>query len=101
MSRRRVAGVRDWGVEKPGPAFFKRVAQAAPCDADEILYVGDRLDNDIRPAVAAGLRTALIRRGPWAMIQQHDPDAATIPTARLDSLAELPGLLSDVSATAR
>lgn len=96
-----IATSDDWGVEKPDPAFFKRVAQAAPCDADEILYVGDRLDNDIRPAVAAGLRTALIRRGPWAMIQQHDPDAATIPTARLDSLAELPGLLSDVSATAR
>ena len=68
---------------------------------DWTLYVGDRLDNDIRPAAAAGLRTALIRRGPWAVIQQHDPDAAAIPTTRVDSLAELPGLLSDVSATSR
>jgi FMN phosphatase YigB (HAD superfamily) len=73
----------------------------APCAADEILYVGDRLDNDIRPAAAAGLRTALIRRGPWAVIQQHDPDTATIPSMRLDSLAELPGLLAGVTATSR
>ena len=54
------------------------------------MYVGDRLDNDIRPAVAAGLQTALIRRGPWAMIQQGDPDADRLPVLRLDSLAELP-----------
>ena len=96
-----IATSDDWGVEKPDPAFFQRVAQVAPCDADEILYVGDRLDNDIRPAAAAGLRTGLIRRGPWAVIQQHDPDAATIPTTRLDSLAELPGLVADLTATSR
>jgi HAD superfamily hydrolase (TIGR01549 family) len=94
-----IATSDDWGVEKPDPAFFERVADAAPCAADEILYVGDRLDNDIRPAAAAGLRTALLRRGPWATIQQHDPDAALIPTVRLDSLAELPRLLSEVSVT--
>jgi FMN phosphatase YigB (HAD superfamily) len=52
--------------------------------------VGDRLDNDVRPAAAHGFRTALIKRGPWATIQQHDPDAVRIPTIRLDSLAELP-----------
>jgi FMN phosphatase YigB (HAD superfamily) len=96
-----IATSDDWGVEKPDPAFFERIARVAPCAADEILYVGDRLDNDIRPAAAAGLRTALIRRGPWAVIQQHDPDAAAIPTLRLDSLAQLPALLSEVSASSR
>jgi hypothetical protein len=35
------------------------------------------------------------------VIQQHDPDASTIPTMRLDSLVELPDLLSGVSATSR
>lgn len=96
-----IATSDDWGVEKPDPAFFERVAHMAPCDADEILYVGDRLDNDIRPAAAAGLRAALIRRGPWAVIQQHDPEAGTIPTMRLDSLAELSDVLSHVNATSR
>jgi FMN phosphatase YigB (HAD superfamily) len=59
------------------------------------LYVGDRLDNDIRPAVATGFKTALIRRGPWAAIQQNYVEADELPTMRIDSLNEL---LSKISA---
>jgi HAD superfamily hydrolase (TIGR01549 family) len=91
----------DWGVSKPDPAFFTHVAEAAPCPAEEILYVGDRLDNDIRPAVKVGMRTALIRRGPWATIQQADPDADALTTMRLDSLTELPEKVAAFNAEAR
>ena len=66
----------------------------------EILYVGDRLDNDIVPAARLGLRTALIKRGPWAMIQRDDPDASRVPTLRIDSLAELPGRIAAFNAGA-
>lgn len=46
-----VIGTSDgWGVEKPSPAFFARVVEEAGCAAGSVLYVGDRLDNDIRPA---------------------------------------------------
>jgi HAD superfamily hydrolase (TIGR01662 family) len=89
-----VATSDDWGVTKPDPGFFHRVAEEAPCATGEILYVGDRLDNDIRPASRIGLRTALIRRGPWGIIQDHDPDADRVATIRLRSLAELPANLS-------
>lgn len=78
----------DWGASKPDPEFFRRVAEAAPVAPEEILYVGDRLDNDVLPAGEAGMRTALIRRGPWGWIQQHDP-AAGQATFRIDSLAEI------------
>lgn len=71
------------------------------CAADEILYVGDRLDNDIRPAVSRGLLTALIRRGPWGVIQEHDPEADRVPTFRITSLAELPDLVAEFNATSR
>ena len=64
-------------------------------------YVGDRLDNDIRPAVRAGLLTALIRRGPWGRIQQRDPDADAITTMCIDSLAELPEKISKFNAEGR
>ena len=84
---------------QPDPGFFARVVAAAPCTAGEVLYVGDRLDNDIRPAAAAGLRTALIRRGPWALLQQDDPDVLAVPTFRVDSLTELPGLVARFGAT--
>jgi FMN phosphatase YigB (HAD superfamily) len=55
-------------------------------------------DIDIRPAASLGLRTALIRRGPWATIQQEDLDAERIPTIRIDSLAELPGRIAAFNA---
>jgi HAD superfamily hydrolase (TIGR01549 family) len=93
-----IATSDDWGVSKPNPAFFRHLLEVAPGGAEEILYVGDRLDNDIRPAAAFGLRTALIRRGPWATIQRDDPDAERVPTMRIDSLAELPGRISAFNA---
>ncbi|MGN5636633.1 HAD family hydrolase [Streptomyces sp. AC154] len=80
----------DWGAAKPDPEFFVRVAAVAPYEPGEILYVGDRVDNDLRPAVAAGMHTALIRRGPWGTIQWNTAEARELPTFRIESLAELP-----------
>jgi HAD superfamily hydrolase (TIGR01549 family) len=85
----------DWGASKPDPEFFRRVAKVVPFAAGETLYVGDRLDNDVRPAAAAGMRTALIRRGPWGIIQRDDPDADRVATMRIDSLAELPNKITE------
>ncbi|MFD7588457.1 HAD family hydrolase [Kitasatospora sp. NPDC059811] len=89
----------DWGASKPDPAFFERVAAVVPADPGEILYVGDRLDNDVLPAARAGMQTALIRRGPWGWIQQHDP-AVDRATLRIDSLAQLPELIAKANAGA-
>ena len=89
-----VIGTSDgWGVEKPSPAFFERLIDEAGVPADQVLYVGDRLDNDIRPAQAAGIQTALIRRGPWGHILR---DAAIEERClfQLTNLAELPALVA-------
>jgi HAD superfamily hydrolase (TIGR01549 family) len=83
----------DWGASKPDPAFFHRVAEVVPFANDEILYVGDRVDNDLRPAVAAGMHTALVHRGPWATIQWHTAEAEKLPTFRVESLLELAPLI--------
>jgi len=65
----------EWGVEKPDPAFYHKVAQVAGVSEQDILYVGDRLDNDVLPAARAGMRTALIRRGPWGYLHAERPEA--------------------------
>ncbi|MFI5758927.1 HAD family hydrolase [Streptomyces sp. NPDC051569] len=91
----------DWDASKPDPAFFERVAEVVPFDNEEILYVGDRLDNDIRPALTAGMRTALIRRGPWATIQWNTEDAVRLPDLRIGSLTELPEQIAALSASER
>ncbi|MFE0477380.1 HAD family hydrolase [Streptomyces sp. NPDC058947] len=79
----------DWGASKPDRAFFDRVAEVVPVDPAEMLYVGDRVDNDIQPAVATGMHTALVRRGPWATIQWNSDEAQKLPTFRVESLVEL------------
>jgi FMN phosphatase YigB (HAD superfamily) len=86
-----IASSAEWGVEKPSPEFFARVADACGCAAEEITYVGDRVDNDVLPARAAGMLAVHVRRGPWGFLQ--DAPAGT-PT--IDSLAELPELLAHV-----
>ncbi|WP_067509442.1 HAD family hydrolase [Actinoplanes sp. TFC3] len=96
-----IATSDDWGVSKPDTGFFDAVAKETPCGPEETLYVGDRLDNDIRPAVAAGFKTALILRGPWAIIQQGDPDADRLTTMRIASLAELPERIAVFNDAAR
>lgn len=55
----------------------------------EIAYVVDRLDNDLRPATEAGLRTVFVRRGPWGYII-YKPGTADL---ELGSLSKLPAAL--------
>ncbi|GAA4583743.1 hypothetical protein GCM10023194_21850 [Planotetraspora phitsanulokensis] len=64
-----------WRVEKPEPEFFAKVAEVAGRAPEEILYVGDRLDNDVLPAMRAGMRAALLRRGPWGFLHAARPEA--------------------------
>ncbi|MEV6863731.1 HAD family hydrolase [Streptosporangium subroseum] len=64
-----------WGVSKPDPGFFAKVVAVSGREPGEILYVGDRLDNDVLPARTAGMRTALIRRGPWGYLHATRPEA--------------------------
>ena len=77
------------GVRKPDPAFFERLVELAGVDASEIAYVGDRVDNDILPALALGLVAVHCRRGPWGRLRPTPEGAIGI-----DSLAELPAALS-------
>ncbi|GAB2845948.1 hypothetical protein GCM10027074_11010 [Streptomyces deserti] len=91
----------DWGASKPDPEFFKRVAAAVPFEVGEILYVGDRCDNDIRPAREAGMHTALVHRGPWATIQWNSAEARELPTFRVEGLDELFDRVREFNGSAR
>jgi len=77
-----------WGIEKPSQAFFARVADEAGALPEKIAYVGDRVDNDVEPALAAGMVAVHIRRGPWGLLHQA-PDGAI----EICSLDELPAVL--------
>jgi FMN phosphatase YigB (HAD superfamily) len=84
-----VGSSETWGVHKPDPAFFARVVELAGVEPGMIAYVGDRVDNDVGPAIAAGMIGVHIRRGPWGHLQEPPPGAI-----RITSLDELPGALA-------
>jgi FMN phosphatase YigB (HAD superfamily) len=96
-----IATSADWHAAKPDSAFFAALLRAAPFQAEEIVYVGDRLDNDLKPAKAAGMRTAFIRRGPWGYIQARHPDMESAADWCMKSLAELPALVAAANSSAR
>jgi HAD superfamily hydrolase (TIGR01549 family) len=87
-----VGSSSNWGVEKPSPAFFAKVIEMAKVPASSIAYVGDRLDNDILPALNAGMMAIFIKRGPWGELHARHPKIAQAK-AVIDSLSQLPGIL--------
>ena len=87
-----VTGSASLGVRKPDQAFFERLVDIAGVAASELAYVGDRADNDAGPALAAGLVSVHLRRGPWGRLQPTPEGAIAI-----ESLAELPGALASVA----
>ena len=64
-----VSSSASLGVRKPDPRFFARIVELVGCAPDEVAYVGDRVDNDVLPAAAAGLVAIHVRRGPWGRLQ--------------------------------
>jgi HAD superfamily hydrolase (TIGR01662 family) len=80
-----IATSHQWGVSKPDPGFFTEVLRATGAEPARIAYVGDRVDNDVEPARAAGLHPVFIPRGIWGEVQ----DAEARDVRRIESLLEL------------
>lgn len=72
------------GISKPNPEFFTRAVADTGGQPERALSVGDRVENDVTPARAAGLRAIFLDRHKAA------PD---IDVPSIGSLAELPALL--------
>lgn len=77
------------GISKPDPAFFARTLEliGSPA-AGDVAYVGDRVDNDVRPSRAAGMRSVWIRRGPWGYLHEDRDGAAHLVVRTLDELVD-------------
>jgi FMN phosphatase YigB (HAD superfamily) len=81
------------GVRKPEARFFEEVVRLADvAEPGEVVYVGDRVDNDVVPARAAGLAAVHVRRGPWGRLQSTPEGVPAI-----DSLADLPRTLASLA----
>jgi putative hydrolase of the HAD superfamily len=75
------------GVRKPDPRIFLATLERVGADPAEAVFVGDRLVDDVTGARALGMRTVLTHQ----FRQEHDP--GIVPDARIDRLADLPGIV--------
>jgi putative hydrolase of the HAD superfamily len=71
------------GAPKPSPRVFERALAIAGAAPSEALHVGDKVDNDVEGAAAAGVRAVLVQR-------EGEPPAGV---EAIRSLRELPALL--------
>lgn len=84
-----------WGLSKPDPAFFQRIAKELELEPGEILYVGDRLDNDYFPARSVGMHAVFIRRGPWGYLHSTWPDMKDVKH-QISDLSQIPQLIAEI-----
>lgn len=95
-----VWGVSDeLGVGKPDPALFELSVRTAGVTPTDSAMVGDRLDYDVRPAKAVGMRAIWMLRG-------EAPDEPTLAQlaeadAAIRGLDELPDALERLGPEAR
>jgi HAD superfamily hydrolase (TIGR01549 family) len=80
----------ELGLEKPDPAIFRLALSRAECAPEEAVMIGDRLDNDIRPARLQGWKTIRVLQG-FARFQapRDEFDQADATVARLTELLPL------------
>ena len=58
-----IAASAEIGYAKPDIEIFEKAFELAKCTAAESIMVGDRLDNDIIPAKAIGMKTVWVKNG--------------------------------------
>ena len=92
-----IASSAELGVAKPNREIFLRALEMADCEPEHAVMVGDRLDNDIRPAKELGMTTIRNRKG--LAVYMKPSCEAEIPDHTADCLAELPGLLDRQSSS--
>lgn len=82
-----VVSSAEVGCSKPDRKIFEWALSLAGCKAEECLMVGDRLDNDMAPAKAVGMKTVWIRNG-LARYQTYEL-GKDIADRQIGSLSEL------------
>jgi putative hydrolase of the HAD superfamily len=86
-------------AKTPEPRMWKRALEETGVRADRAVHVGNRIDNDIRPAKQAGLHTIWLLRGeapPSPSVEQ-----LTEPDAIVTTFSGVPNALVAISPSSR
>lgn len=80
------------GTRKPERHIFEMALEKAHCEPADAWFVGDRVDNDLKPAKAMGMKTVRLRVG-WDYADEEPQSSDEKPDCEIKSLVELKGLL--------
>jgi HAD superfamily hydrolase (TIGR01458 family) len=80
-------------VGKPSPSFFELVLEDLGAEPGRAAMVGDDVETDVGGAIHAGLAGVLVRTGKYR--EDFVRESGVEPTATVDSIADVPALLSD------
>ena len=67
-----IAPSAELGMAKPDPAIFLWALHEANCKPENAVMIGDRIDNDILPAQALGMKAVRVLTGPAAVCRPAD-----------------------------
>jgi len=84
----------EFDFRKPNTQIFKVAAKRIGETLENILYVGDRIDKDIKPAVKTGMQAVL--KAAYTNAGKKVPQGAW----KINRLYELPGLVKRINAEA-
>ncbi|MBK8460774.1 MAG: HAD family hydrolase [Micropruina sp.] len=87
------------GVTKPHPDAFHAVLAELGVSAEEAVFVGDRLHEDIEGAAAVGMRTILLEHPMYA--GDHLTPSTAVPDDVVRDLSEIVPLLTDAGSVGR
>ena len=82
-----VAASAELGIAKPDKAIFLKAMEMAGSTPESSVMIGDRLDNDIYPAMELGMRTVWVRQGMAVYHRLNDKKGK--PDHIVESLNEL------------
>jgi HAD superfamily hydrolase (TIGR01549 family) len=80
----------EFKKRKPHPEMFQAAIKKLGFEPGEIVFVGDRIENDIRGSLGVGMIPVL--KTTYANINQQVPANVT----RINSIAELPGVIEQI-----
>jgi len=84
----------EFDFRKPDARIFKVAAERIGEMVGNILFVGDRIDNDVKPAVRSGMQAALKKA--YTNMGKKTPKGVW----RISQLSELPALIKRINAEA-
>jgi putative hydrolase of the HAD superfamily len=85
----------DVGYRKPDQRFFAFALKQCGCEAQEVLFVGNQRNTDVKGANICGIQSVLLTGSSYRSKDDID-DTTAIPTYQIAQLAELPHLLAKI-----